>query len=80
MHTKLPHKISRENMKLVLAAIALLFSGVDAFAPSTPRSVGREFAVTIIRTTTLRADPTEDEKEGGFDLDLGEMFDMYVPV
>lgn len=66
-------------MKLAAATLSLLLSGAAAFAPATPSFVGRGVATTAaVRSTVLFAGPEEDEEEGGLDLDLGEMFDMYV--
>lgn len=56
-------------MKLAIATI--LITGVAAFAPSAPIVVARGVA-----TTALFSEP--EAEEGGLDLDLGEMFDMYV--
>ena len=61
-------------MKLVVTTITLLFSGAIAFAPSTPDICGRSIAPSA---AVLFAGP-EDEEGGGLDLDLEEMFDMYV--
>ena len=59
-------------MKLAIAT--LLVCGVAAFTPSTPTFVGRGIATAS--QTAIFADP--EEEEGGLDLDLEEMFDMYV--
>lgn len=61
-------------MKLTIASFTLLFSGAIAFAPSTPSFSGRCIASSA---AALSAGP-EDEEGGGLDLDLEEMFDMYV--
>ena len=62
------------NMKIVIAT-TLLFSGAIAFAPAVPSQ--RTVSSLPIQTTTLFGGG--DEEEGsGLDLDLGEMFDMYV--
>jgi hypothetical protein len=68
-------------MKLAIAFTTLLFSSAVAFAPSAPVFSGRciaSSAATVKPTPTLFAGP-EDE-EGGLDLDLEEMFDMYVII
>lgn len=65
-------------MKLAITTITLLFSGAIAFAPSTPVRQGVA-SVTTAQTTALFAGP-EEEEEGGLDLDLEEMFGMYVSL
>ena len=61
-------------MKLAIVTAALLsFGAVNAFSPSKPALQRGTISQT---TTTLFGGP--DEEEGGLDLDLGEMFDMYV--
>jgi hypothetical protein len=70
-----------DEMKLAIAFTTLLFSGAVAFVPSAPVFSGRciaSSAATVKPTPTLFAGP-EDE-EGGLDLDLEEMFDMYVII
>jgi len=57
-------------MKLVIATITLFFSGAVAFAPSASTIVGRGAS-----STAIFSEP--EEEEGGLDLDLGEMFDMF---
>eukprot|EP00581_Thalassiosira_minuscula_P032628 CAMPEP_0183772802 /NCGR_PEP_ID=MMETSP0739-20130205/37119_1 /TAXON_ID=385413 /ORGANISM="Thalassiosira miniscula, Strain CCMP1093" /LENGTH=86 /DNA_ID=CAMNT_0026013597 /DNA_START=34 /DNA_END=294 /DNA_ORIENTATION=- len=64
-------------MKLAIATITLFFSGAVAFAPSTPTFVGRGVAATTAQTSTTVVFQGGDDEEGGLDLDLGEMFDMF---
>ena len=59
-------------MKLALSVLALATTA-SAFAPSAPFSRGLS---TTVATTQLFSEP-EEEEEGGLDLDLGEMFDMF---
>lgn len=66
------------KMKLAVATVTLLISGVAAFAPSTPSRRTTAVVSAQQTATTLFAGPPEEEEEGGLDLDLGEMFDMYV--
>ena len=61
-------------MKLAIASIALLFSGAIAFVPSAPSLSGR----CIASSAAVRFAGPEDGEGGGLDLDLEEMFDMYV--
>ena len=63
--------MTAEIMKLAVACIALLISGAVAFAPSLS---GR----CIASSSSVRFAGPEDEEGGGLDLDLEEMFDMYV--
>lgn len=58
-------------MKFSLAATILVLglSSVSAFAPSAA------FTKSKASLTQITAEP--DEEEGGLDLDLGEMFDMF---
>ena len=65
-------------MKLAIAITTLLFSSAVAFAPSAQTFVGRGVAVAPTAQTTTLFGGDDDEEEGGLDLDLGEMFDMYV--
>ena len=64
-------------LSIIVAAIAS--TGVVAFSTS-PAFVSRGAVVTQQSSNTrLCAEEPEDaEEEGGLDLDLGEMFDMYV--
>lgn len=64
------------NMKVVIAT-SLLLSGAIAFAPSVPSRRCVAAVSSPAQTTTLFGGG-DDEEEGGLDLDLGEMFDMYV--
>jgi hypothetical protein len=61
------------KMKLALSVLALATTA-SAFAPSAPFSRGLS---TTVATTQLFSEPEEEEEEGGLDLDLGEMFDMF---
>ena len=71
-------------MKIVNVLVALsALSSSSAFAPSAFSRGVAVSAATAPRssyrtTTSLRSDKEDDEgeEEGGFDLDLGEMFDM----
>ncbi|KAL9188627.1 hypothetical protein ACHAXT_007005 [Thalassiosira profunda] len=64
-------------MKLSVASISLLLTGAAAFAPAAPSVVARGVAsAASARPSALFAGP-EEEEEGGLDLDLGEMFDMF---
>lgn len=62
-------------MKLSITTIILVINVAAAFVPSTPTFLGRGVAVTSGCQTTLYAEPREEE---GLDLNLEEMFDMYV--
>ncbi|KAL3815703.1 hypothetical protein ACHAXA_004883 [Cyclostephanos tholiformis] len=66
-------------MKLAIATITLLLSGTASFAPSRPTLVGRGItssaAIAVETTTAIFAGP--EEEQGGLDLDLSEMFDMF---
>ena len=67
-------------MKLCLSIIAAVVAstGVVAFSTS-PAFVSRGAVAQQTSNTRLYAEePDDDEEEGGLDLDLGEMFDMYV--
>eukprot|EP00984_Skeletonema_dohrnii_P017883 scaffold8234_cov113-Skeletonema_dohrnii-CCMP3373.AAC.5 len=62
-------------MKLSAAIITLLAGSAAAFAPAMPSVAVR--ASSIQQQTVMFAEPKEEE-EGGLDLDLDEMFSMYV--
>ena len=62
-------------MKVVIAT-SLLLSGAIAFAPSVPSRRCVAAVSSPAQMTTLFGGG--DDEEGGLDLDLGEMFDMYV--
>jgi len=62
-------------MKLSAAIITLLAGSAAAFAPVMPSAAVR--ASSIQQQTVMFAEPKEEE-EGGLDLDLDEMFSMYV--
>ena len=60
--------------------IALLFTiyGASAFAPTNPATFGvQKISSRILVPTMLAAEPSDEEEEG-LDLNLEEMFDMYV--
>jgi hypothetical protein len=56
-------------LALVLSLTATISVSAFAPAPTFTRSV-------VKGTSHLFAEPAEEEEEEGFDLDLGEMFDM----
>ena len=62
-------------MKLALSVLALAAT-VSAFAPASVASRGLTSSVATATPTQLFSEP-EDEEEG-LDLNLEEMFDMYV--
>ena len=62
-------------MKLSAAIITLLAGSAAAFAPAMPSAAVRTSS-SIQQPTVMFAEPKEEEE--GLDLDLGEMFDMYV--
>eukprot|EP00551_Chaetoceros_affinis_P011567 CAMPEP_0203662312 /NCGR_PEP_ID=MMETSP0090-20130426/320_1 /ASSEMBLY_ACC=CAM_ASM_001088 /TAXON_ID=426623 /ORGANISM="Chaetoceros affinis, Strain CCMP159" /LENGTH=88 /DNA_ID=CAMNT_0050525077 /DNA_START=50 /DNA_END=316 /DNA_ORIENTATION=+ len=69
-------------MKLsIITALALLQSTLG-FAPVTSPSFGLTAAVSesasaATSTTAIFSEPNDDEEEGGLDLNLEEMFDMF---
>lgn len=63
-------------MKLSAAIITLLAGSAAAFAPAMPSAAVRA-ASSSQQPTAMFAEP-KDEEEGGLDLDLDEMFSMYV--
>lgn len=63
------------TMKLSAAIITLLAGSAAAFAPATSSAAVRSSSSSQ-QQTVMFAEPKEEEE--GLDLDLGEMFDMYV--
>jgi hypothetical protein len=61
-------------MKITIATICLATS-VTAFTPSISKSVFGVSSGARSGFTALASDK-KDDKEGGLDLDLGEMFEM----
>lgn len=61
------------TMKLSAAIITLLAGSAAAFAPAMSSAAMR---TSSQQTTAIYAEPKEEE--GGLDLDLDEMFSMYV--
>ena len=61
-------------MKLSATIITLLAGSAAAFAPAMPSAAVRSSSSSQ-QQTVMFAEPKEEE---GLDLDLGEMFDMYV--
>lgn len=67
-------------MNIYIATVAIFLSRTTAFAPSTPTLVGRgvvAFSAAAKMTTLFSEPPAKEEEEGGLDLDLSEMFDMF---
>ncbi len=62
-------------MKLSAAIITLLAGSAAAFAPAMPSAAVRTSSSQ--QPIVMFAEP-KDEEEGGLDLDLDEMFSMYV--
>eukprot|EP00804_Cyclotella_cryptica_P009433 CCRYP_017317-RA/>CCRYP_017317-RA protein AED:0.46 eAED:0.46 QI:193/1/1/1/1/1/2/102/84 len=62
-------------MKLSIAFVATILTGAAAFTPSAVTRTQR-FVESREQTTILYSDPKEGE-EGGLDLNLEEMFDMF---
>ena len=63
-------------MKLALSVLALAATA-SAFAPASFASRGLTFSVAT--PTQLFSEPEDDDEEG-LDLNLEEMFDMYVQL
>lgn len=61
-------------MKLSAAIITLLAGSAAAFAPAMPSAAVR--AASSSQQTVMFAEPKDEEE--GLDLDLDEMFSMYV--
>lgn len=74
MHSLPP---SKATMKLALSVLALAATA-SAFAPASVASRGLTSSVATATPTQLFSEP-EDEEEG-LDLNLEEMFDMYVQL
>ena len=64
-------------MKLALSVLALAAT-VSAFAPASIASRGLTSSVATATPTQLFSEPEGDDDEEGLDLNLEEMFDMYV--
>lgn len=63
-------------MKVVLSAL-MLAAAASAFAPTASLSRGLTSSVATATPTQLFSEPEDDDEEG-LDLNLEEMFDMYV--
>ena len=74
MHSLPP---SKATMKLALSVLALAATA-SAFAPASIAARGLTSSVATATPTQLFSEP-EDEEEG-LDLNLEEMFDMYVQL
>ena len=68
--------ISSPTMKVVLSVL-MLAAAASAFAPSASVSRGLTSSVATATPTQLFSEPEDDDEEG-LDLNLEEMFDMYV--
>lgn len=63
-------------MKVVLSVL-MLAAAASAFAPTASLSRGLTSSVATATPTQLFSEPEDDDEEG-LDLNLEEMFDMYV--
>ena len=68
---------SKATMKLALSVLALAATA-SAFAPASIASRGLTSSVATATPTQLFSEPEDDDEEEGLDLNLEEMFDMYV--
>ena len=68
--------ISSPTMKVVLSVLTLA-AAASAFAPSASLPRGLTSSVATATPTQLFSEPEDDDEEG-LDLNLEEMFDMYV--
>mmetsp|Transcript_21649 Transcript_21649/g.43763 ORF Transcript_21649/g.43763 Transcript_21649/m.43763 type:complete len:87 (+) Transcript_21649:102-362(+) len=65
-------------MRLALSVVALVAVSASAFAPSTPFSRGIASSVAGGPSASqLWGGEEDEEEEGGLDLNLEEMFDMF---
>jgi hypothetical protein len=72
------YPITTTTMKVVLSVLALAATA-SAFAPSASVvSRGLVSSVATATPTQLFSEPEGDDEEEGLDLNLEEMFDMYV--
>jgi len=64
-------------MKSVITLFAFLLVAASAFTVPVPASFAVRSTTTTSRSAPLFSDKKDDEEEGGLDLDLGEMFEMF---
>lgn len=76
LHSLLPPAASPVTLRSLTSQLAPLPTHTTAAHSRAPAAHSRAFVRTVSPATRLASTPP-DEEEGGLDLDLGEMFEMF---